>query len=267
MYRYNVLGGNSIREEITKKGTRFLGYYKNGYASGTFWAGMLGGQPYAHLHGMIQDSNGTISGNNISYIYPDMETAFVGKFEDRTLRHGKHLKVSEIKCDINGIPYVHKFTKPSLADEAIYYYKAPSVNSFGAGPVGVLDPYEKDLLELRNSSIPNAGKGLFLRKNVTKNMVVSFYCGFYYDKDESRDYLLNCAHNVTKTDDERRHCFKYSVGVDYIDKWTFIPPEIDTPKTFFPTLGPKVFSVISYVYANKRFKCKFLIVGILIYLK
>ena len=248
MYRDNFVGGHAIREEIIKKGTRFLGYYKNGYASGTFWAGMLGGQPYGHLHGIIQDANGTISGNNISYIYPDMETAYVGTFEDRTMRNSKYLKVSKIKCDINGLPYVHKFLQPELPNKTTYYFEAPTAKSFGAGPIGALDPYEKSLVDSRISNIPNAGEGLFLKQSIAKNMVVSLYCGFFLTKDEHMQYWFSCADNITKTDDERRHCSKYTVGVDYIDKWGHIPPEMDTPKTFFPTMGHKVsYGIIMYM--------------------
>ena len=240
VYRDNFANGGFIKEELVRQGTRFLGYYKNGYASGTFWAGMLGGEPYGHLHGTIQDANGIISGNNISYIYPDMETALVGKFEDRTMLDAKHLKVFEVKCNSNGIPYVHTFTQPEMSIKHTFYYEAPTNKSFGAGPMGVLDPYENSMAEMRVSKIPNAGDGVFIKKNVTKNMVVLLYSGFYYDKEQHNNYILTCGHNITKNDDERRHCFKYSLGIDYIDKVLYIPPELDSPKTFFPTIGPKV---------------------------
>ena len=37
-----------------------------------------------HLHGKV-NSEGLISGDNIAYIYPDGETALLGKFEDRVM--------------------------------------------------------------------------------------------------------------------------------------------------------------------------------------
>ena len=53
----------------------FVGHLRNGQVTGDFWAGMLHGGAY--LHGKA-DENGRLSGDNIAYIYPDGETAFLG---------------------------------------------------------------------------------------------------------------------------------------------------------------------------------------------
>ena len=63
------------------KSLYFQGFFKNGEAYGHFWIQMEGG---GHLHGKV-NSEGLISGNNIAYIYPDGETALLGKFEDRVM--------------------------------------------------------------------------------------------------------------------------------------------------------------------------------------
>ena len=223
---------------MLSKGTRFLGYYKNGHADGTFWVGTFGGKPYAHLHGRISNSNGRITGNNISYIYPDMETSFVGRFEDRVMKEAKYKKVSELKCDDHGIPYVSRFSDQSL--DAKFYYEAPTNISFGAGPPRVVDPYEKKMVRLATSKIPNSGQGVFLKHDAKQNMIISLYDGYVFDPEEVLIYKRNCAHNVSKSDDERRHCNKYNIGIRMLDKLISIPPEIDVPDTFFPTLGQKV---------------------------
>ena len=106
-------------EFLLKKGTRFLGYYKNGLADGTFWIGMLGGFPSPRLHGTISNTIGYISGNNLSYIFPDMETSYVGKFENRVMREARFAKVKDLKCDTNGLPYISTFSNESL--DAIFY--------------------------------------------------------------------------------------------------------------------------------------------------
>ena len=199
---------------------------------------MFGGKPYGHLHGSIFNSNGKITGNNISYIYPDMETSFVGRFENRVMKEAKYKKVSELKCDDKGIPYINKFADQPLG--AIFYYHAPTNTSFGAGPDRVVDPYEKKMVHLSMSDIPNSGQGVFLKEDVKKSMIVSLYDGYVYDTEQIAIYKQNCAHNVSKTDDERRHCNKYNIGIRMLDKMISIPPEIDVPETFFPTLGQKV---------------------------
>ena len=43
-----------------------------------------------------------------------------------------------------------------------------------------------------------------------------------------------------RSDDERRHCKKYSVGLTAFNAGINIPPELDSPEVFHPTLGPKV---------------------------
>ena len=224
---------------MVQKGMRFLGYYKNGYAFETFWVGMMGGYPHAHLHGSIRESDSTISGNHISYIFPNMETAYVGRFENRTMIDTKYVKVLEVKCDNNGLPYVSKFSKAEESS-ANFYYEPPSNISFGAGPVGVPDPYEESMVDLRVSSIPECGEGIFIKKDVEKDMIVSFYNGFVFDKEQQQIYENNCANNVTKTDDERRHCFKSVIKIGPTEMTINFPPEIYNPETFFPTLGHKV---------------------------
>ena len=43
-----------------------------------------------------------------------------------------------------------------------------------------------------------------------------------------------------RSDDERRHCKKYSLRLDSFEAIIDIPPELDSTETFQPTLGPKV---------------------------
>jgi len=239
VYSKKVVDGKSITPQHSlRKGTRFLGYYKNGYAHGTFWIGMIGGNPYAHLHGFISNLNGTISGNNFSYIYPDMESAFVGKFENRVMKEAKHAKVVQLNCDKNGIPFVSKFSDES--SDAIFYYESPSNISFGAGPDKVPDPYENKMVDLGISKIPDSGQGVFLKRDAKKNMVVSLYNGYVYDTEQIEIYKKHCSMNISKTDDERRLCSKYGIGIRMLDKMIYIPPELDIPETFFPTLGQKI---------------------------
>ena len=238
VFRDVKVEGKFERRQMIRKGTRFLGYYKNGYAYNTFWVGMLGGTPYAHLHGSISErKNGRISGDNMSYIYPDMETAFVGRFDNRIMIDAKHAKVSRVDCDENGLPYVSEFIKESSEK---FYYDPPNNISFGADPEYVPDPYENTMLSLRPSNIPNSGEGVFIKKDVKKGMVLALYTGFRYDEEQQKLYEADCAYNISKTNDERRHCLKYAISIPSTRKKINIPPELDNPCTFFPTLGPKV---------------------------
>ena len=72
-------------QELLFSGTHFQGFFKNGQAFGHFWIQMVGG---GHLHGQVSP-DGMISGNDISYIYQDGETALLGKFEDRVMKQAR----------------------------------------------------------------------------------------------------------------------------------------------------------------------------------
>ena len=199
---------------------------------------MLGGFPSPRLHGTISNTNGHISGNNLSYIFPDMETSYVGKFENRVMREARFAKVKDLKCDANGLPYISKFSNESL--DAIFYYEPPSNISFGAGPEKNRDPYEDNLVYLDISKIPNSGEGVFLKKDVRSQMLITSYLGYVYGEEESDVYDRRCLMNISKSDDERRHCVKYKIGISYLNKKINIPPEVDIPETYLRSLGPKV---------------------------
>ena len=199
---------------------------------------MLGGFPSPRLHGTISNTNGHISGNSLSYIFPDMETSYVGRFQNRVMREARYAKVKELKCDVNGLPYVSTFSNESL--DAIFYYEPPSNVSFGAGPENIRDPYEDNLVHLDVSAVPNSGEGLFLKKGVRSQMLVTSYLGYVYGKEEGDIYDRHCVMNISKSDDERRHCVKYGIGISYLNKNINIPPEVDVPETYFRSLGPKV---------------------------
>lgn len=241
-----------VTNVILRKGTRFLGYYKNGHAHGTFWVGLIGAYPYPHLHGKISTLDGCITGNNIAYIYGDMETSFVGKFENRVMIEAKYSKVTQMACDDNGIPYVDIFSEePS----ATFYHEPPSNISFGAGPSGVQDPLENKMVDLRMSGIPNSGQGVFLKEDAKKGTVVSLYDGYVYTSEQLQIYKKNCHYNISKSDDERRRCSKYAIRIADLNVQINIPPEIDTTETFFPTLGQKVYTIIGNFTISEFAKC------------
>ena len=47
-----------------------------------------------------------------------------------------------------------------------------------------------------------------------------------------------CTNNITKSDEYRRHCKKYSLGTNTFGGTIDLPPELD--KNPLPNLGPKV---------------------------
>ena len=111
------------------------------------------------MHGTVA-ADWTISGDNVSFIYPDYDTMFYGEFNDRMMMRAREASLKAIKC-VNGLPIVDKV---QLADDnTVYFYQPITNETFGGGPMAKLDPYERKHLELRQSQIPNSGEGKFMQ--------------------------------------------------------------------------------------------------------
>ena len=244
-------------QESSLSGTSYIGYFKNSQLYGIFWAGLYGGDPRGHLHGMIDEKDGKITGDNIAYIYPDMETVLLGRFEDRLMKDAQESKVLKVECNQNGMIYVNQYATPDPTASHFYYEPASNSSYGGTTSVpGTLDPYERKWLEVRKIDEDKIEEGVFAKKDAKKHIFISSYTGFTYGKSNGQHaiYTSSCINNVTKTPNERRHCKKYSLGFKARDAKIEIPPEYDQPDSFFPSMGPKViiyyFDVIYSIYLN-----------------
>jgi len=212
----------------------FLGRFKNGKPSGNFWLRMIGD---GFMHGEF-NNHGEATGDNLSFIYPDMETALVGKFEDFVMKSAHEAAVIEAACDPNGLVIISIFANMSGPE---FYFEAPTNESYGAGPYGVIDPYERKSVEIAESSIPQSGDGVFAIRGFPAGRCSCYYSGFLYDIGPEADgYSTSCIHNETLSMNERRACEKYSIRLSYFDTLISIPPAMDKPGMFQPTVGPKV---------------------------
>ena len=239
VYRYSSQDGQVVKKERIAKGIRYLGYYKNGYAHGTFWAAMVGGKPQGHMHGTIHPSDATISGNNLAYVYPDMETTFLGTFENSEMIDAQESAVLNVDCDENGLLYISKYAAPNV-DSPHFYYGPPSNVSFGAGPPGIRDPYEQKWLVHRESKIAGGGEGVFSKRDLKLGELAAIFSGYVYAGNEKQYYSNQCWLNTTIGIDDRRKCVKYSLEHAFKNATISIPPHAQQPGMFIPSLGPKV---------------------------
>ena len=230
-------------QELSLPGTSYIGYFKNSQLHGIFWAGLYGGDPRGHLHGMIDETGGKITGDSIAYIYPDMETVLLGRFEDRLMKDAQESEVVKVECNQNGMIYVNQYATPDPSASHFYYEPASNSSYGGATSIpGTLDPYEMKWLEVRKIDEDKIEEGVFAKKDMKKHIFISSYVGFTYGKSNGQHeiYKSRCINNVTKTHNGRRHCKKYSLGFKTRDAVIEIPPEHDQPDSFFPSMGPKV---------------------------
>ena len=82
---------------------------------------------------------------------------------------------------------VSKFAQVSGGPE--YYYQPPTNESFGAGPHGVVDPYERKFVRVAESSIPESGEGVFALRDFPPVRVTCWYSGYLYNTQEQGTIL------------------------------------------------------------------------------
>jgi len=138
----------------------------------------------------------------------------------------------------DGLITVSKFAEMSGPE---FYYEAPTNESFGAGPYGVIDPYEKKIVRIIQSRLPQSGEGLLMLRDFPTGRCTSYFSGYLYDfGEEALAYSRCCIDNETLTMNERREYKKYTLRLILYKTEINIPPEVDKPGMFQPTLGPKV---------------------------
>jgi len=102
-FRDSVLHGRARRIDMKKfrefrRQLTFVGRYANGRPSGPCWTYREGG---GFLFG-IPDHSGTLTGADIAYIYPDLETALVGEFDREVMVEAQRARVVAIEM-VDGI--------------------------------------------------------------------------------------------------------------------------------------------------------------------
>ena len=204
------------------------------------------------MHGKFNEE-GKATGNDLAFIYPDMETALVGKYENFVMKSAHEAEVIDATCDQDGLVIISKYTNMSGPE---LYYEAPTNESFGAGPYGVIDPYERKSVQIMQSSVQQAGEGVFASKDFPADCCTCYYSGFLYDHGEERNgYQESCTNNNTLTMDERRKCKKYTLGLSFFSTLIDIPPQFDRPGMLQPTAGPKVIAKIYFdTFASHYFE-------------
>ena len=135
------------------------------------------------LYGQV-DPRGTLTGSNITFLYPDLSTGLTGEFADGKLVRGTAVIVAAERCR-GGMKEV--LTRPYSRYSDLGWESEPRrLNDIGRRPT-VSDPFERRSVYVRESSIPGSGDGLFARRPFTAGQLVSYYSGVVRDIDALRD--------------------------------------------------------------------------------
>ena len=168
----------------------------------------------------LVDEDGQLTGDGIVYVYPDKETALIGRFENGQLVRARPAKL-EAKLDSSECK-LPKFSFNS-DDTAGVCFDVSTHDLLSLQPL-VGDVYERDRVCVKKSLIDNAGEGLFSKVALKEGEIASFYNGVRLSHDEvdARDWSLN--DNTLSLDKDT-----------VID----IPAEYASTKTYCATLGHK----------------------------
>ena len=112
------------------------------------------------------------------FIYPDMKTVLVGKFEDGIMLSGRPAKIVAERCN-DGIKEIKiSSIKP---DAPTFKYSRPTRVNIGDQPKE-MDPYERKLVYINTTKWGD--DGLFAKKDIKVNELVSYYSGIIWDSAE-----------------------------------------------------------------------------------
>ena len=121
--------------------------------------------------------------------------------------------------------YVKRYS-PRKSENS-FYFDPPTNISFGGGDL-TPDPYETKLLKVGKSQEPNSGDGVFAKRDIPQSGMIAHYSLLtYIQKEESDIFYLRCGGNESRSDDERRDCYKYHIALDRYLATISLPPELD----------------------------------------
>ena len=169
-------------------------------------------------------------GDDIIFVYPDMKTTLVGRFENGQMISAKASKIIAERCN-KGIKEIRldapRKDVPSLK------YSRPDRLRIGDQP-RVMDPYTK-----KNFYIGNGKKedGVFAKRDINKGELVLYYSGLFWNDSVQALYTRNTYHNQTW--EEYWDIFRNLMSFDGPMK-IHIPEPYWSISNFRATLGHKV---------------------------
>ena len=154
-----------------EKHLTFIGMHRNGKPFGTCWKLIKGG---GYIVGRVNE-DGQLTGSDIAYLFPNIETAFVGQFVDGVLKEARVSKICDVILDYGCIK-VPKFAEPT----GPMYQRELSTSEFVTNSPLLKDPYEEKMVFVKQSLVEGAQEGLFSRQAVKANTIMAFYNGIRY---------------------------------------------------------------------------------------
>ena len=248
-YRQGAVHG-LVRRRSSAGRVLWVGRYCRGRQRGGAWHFQPGG---GVITGPGDTSTYTVTGDQATYLYPDLATCLTGTFSQSSLVTATQARITGIAHTDTGVGAVHASCHLHSACQGIAMVTTEPVcpvprvvvppDQFWAG-AGLLlgDPYEEATVEVRPSSLAMAGQGVFLRRDVGPGTVVAFYHGVRLADTADTEGWEDCSYRIFM----RRRCGEDCSDddddddddddVDVLD----IPPELRAVDRYCATLAHKI---------------------------
>ena len=169
-------------------------------------------------------------GDNIVFIYPDMETILVGRFEKGEMVAAKESKIVKERCN-KGIKEI-RIATPNVGRPTLKYQR-PDRLRLGDQP-RVMDPYTKKNIYIGDGKMDD---GVFAKRNIVKGELVMYYSGLFWNATEQK--LLTIITYRNQTPEEYWNILRNLMAFDGPVK-IHIPEPYWNITNFRSTLGHKV---------------------------
>ena len=125
------------------------------------------------------DDDGTFTGDNIAFVYPDFCTAILGRFNNGVLVDGVSAVLADVNIKDDIAVAMWSVIGSPLPEMHVTHFKSTEEDA-GPQPL-VRDPYESRTVEVRTSGLGGGGDGLFVTRRIKKGEVVAFYNGVSWE--------------------------------------------------------------------------------------
>ena len=177
-FRRGVRQGFSLRLSSAGR-LETAGWWRGGGRANTWWTAVRGGA------WLVTNTNT----DQAIFLYPDLVTALLGNINPEDLTAREDLAVCQVTSlsleagiILPGLTRCHG-TIPAFRGKLCTFLLTIVSRLFVDLTKSVLhqpevrDPYESKMVEVRQSSIPHAGDGLFVRAAVEKGVLVAYFAG------------------------------------------------------------------------------------------
>ena len=174
-------------------GISFIGRYENGRPTGACWRGLPGN---GWIYGRV-DAHRRFTGDDIAYIYPDMELAIVGRFKNGLLVAGRESKVIGVRCN-RGIMEVD-FAEPR---GPVYHYEPATNETYGDQPM-LADPLDMKYIYVRGSGVHHqvADEGAFAKRDIPAQTTITLHGGLVFNMYETELYSNRTREEIANRQD------------------------------------------------------------------